>query len=61
MKFRFWKGRSSTRSLPVQVHSQKHSDKAEISRQTAAEKHRIADTDGTIRRMRQTVADNRLL
>lgn len=28
---------------------------------SAAERRRLADTDGTLRRMRQTVEDNRLL
>jgi hypothetical protein len=61
MKFRFWKARSSTEWLQVQVQAKGHSRGTEISRQSAAEKHRIADTDGTLRRMRQTVADDRLL
>ena len=61
MKFRFWKGRSSPKLLQLQAQSEKHSGNAEISRQTAAEKRRMADTDGTLRRMRQTVSDNRLL
>jgi hypothetical protein len=61
MKFRFWKGRSSPKLLQLQAQSEKYSGNAEISRQTAAEKRRMADTDGTLRRMRQTVSDNRLL
>lgn len=61
MMYRFWKWRSSTKLLQAQVQARRQAGKPEISHQAAAEKRRIADTDGTLRRMRQTVEDNRLL
>ena len=61
MIFRFWRRRSSAKMLHTQVHTQGHAETPDISHEPAAEKRRTGDTDGTFRRMRQTVEDNRLL
>lgn len=47
------------RCAPAQT--RKHGSRPELPSQAVAEKRRLADTNGTLRRMRQTVEDNRLL
>jgi hypothetical protein len=57
--FRFWKHRGRIEpSQPLKTTAGKAGDKPP---RTPAERRRLADTDGTLRRMRQQVEDNRLL
>lgn len=57
--FKLWKHRG--RSKPPQV-LKTTADKAEAKpARTSAERRRLADTDGTLRRQCQQVEDNRLL
>jgi hypothetical protein len=46
--------------LPPTVASETEENRFEQIRKLAAERHKRADTDGTRRRDRQTVEDNRL-
>lgn len=57
----FWKTRVPTRWRSAPEQARKYDGKPEPSPQAAAEKRRLADTDGTLRRIRQKVEDNRLL
>ena len=54
--------RTATKHLPIQrVTGTAGVNRFDEIRKAAAERHRKADTDGTRRRARQTVQDNRLL
>jgi hypothetical protein len=58
--FNFWKQRRPVVRPPVRMKTPSIVV-AKTSPETATKRRRLADTDGTLRRMRQTVENNRLL
>ena len=58
---KFWKPRSQHTLPAVKRKVRPTNSRPSISLQSTAERHRKADTDGSLRRRRQLVEDNRLL
>jgi hypothetical protein len=61
MMFRFWSRRAPSKPLLVSTQFREAEAVPERSGKAAAQKRSAADSDGTVRRMRQAVENNRLL